>query len=513
MPASTPARRSLVAATAAVAVLALSACGSNASSATAAKDNPYGLQQAGTIRVATLTDAPPNVFLKDGKFTGFDNDLLTAVAGKLGLKVQFVGTDFSALLAQVKNKKFDLGSSSITITDARKKTVDFTNGYDFGYFGLDVPAGSAITAFDQLKGKRVAVVQGTVQDDYATKEGLNPVRVPDYNSALNQLKSGTAAGLGRPRRDRREDRQGQRRQGHPASAKQLSSAPTAFAVAPGNTAFRTALDTALDQVIKDGTWTRLQEQYYPGRPVPKDFTPGSGTVAVPAGQGRRRGADRADGHPADAPGDLPRPRAPWARRCPSCSRSACATPSSWRCARPCSAPWQGCCWPSAGCPGRAGCAGRPASTPTSSVACPAAVTILLIGVGLAPVGLAIWGPNPYPLGILALSLIASAYIGEIFRSGIQSVEAGQLEAARALGFSRSTGMRLVVIPQGVRRVLPALVNQLIALIKESSPGLLPGAARDPARPVPHRPGPGRQHRQRVGAAAGGPVLPRSSPSR
>src|SRR6476660_9032752 len=99
---------------------------------------------------------------------------------------------------------------------------------------------------------------------------------------------------------------------------------------------------------------------------------------------------------------------------------------------------------------------------------PAAVTILLIGVGLAPVGLLLWGPNPYPLGILALSLIASAYIGEIFRSGIQSVESGQFEAARALGFSRSTGMRLVVIPQGVRRVLPALVNQLIALIKESS---------------------------------------------
>jgi len=99
---------------------------------------------------------------------------------------------------------------------------------------------------------------------------------------------------------------------------------------------------------------------------------------------------------------------------------------------------------------------------------PAAVTILLIGVGLAPFGLLVWGPNPYPLGILALSLIASAYIGEIFRSGIQSVESGQIEAARALGFSHPSGMRLVVIPQGVRRVLPALVNQFIALIKESS---------------------------------------------
>jgi polar amino acid transport system substrate-binding protein len=283
MPSSaTPARRSFVAATAAMAVLALSACGggSSSSSSSAAKDNPYGLQQSGTIRVGTLTDAPPNVYLKDGAFTGFDNDLLTAVAGKLGLKVQFVGTDFSALLAQVKNKKFDLGSSSITITDARKKTVAFTNGYDFGYFGLDVPAGSDVKGFDQLKGKRVAVVQGTVQDDYATKEGLNPVRVPDYNSALNQLKAGTAQAWVAPAEigeKTAKDSGGK----VVLAAKQLSSAPTAFAVAPGNTAFLKALNTALDQVIKDGTWSRLQEQYYPGRPVPKDFKPGSGTVSFP----------------------------------------------------------------------------------------------------------------------------------------------------------------------------------------------------------------------------------------
>jgi His/Glu/Gln/Arg/opine family amino acid ABC transporter permease subunit len=99
---------------------------------------------------------------------------------------------------------------------------------------------------------------------------------------------------------------------------------------------------------------------------------------------------------------------------------------------------------------------------------PAILTILLIGQGLSPITRHWWGPNPYPLGILALSLIAAAYIGEIFRSGIQSVEKGQLEAARALGFSYSDGMRLVVIPQGVRRVLPALVNQFIALVKDSS---------------------------------------------
>jgi polar amino acid transport system permease protein len=99
---------------------------------------------------------------------------------------------------------------------------------------------------------------------------------------------------------------------------------------------------------------------------------------------------------------------------------------------------------------------------------PVIVTILLVGTGLSPLTRQWFGPSPYPLGILALGLIAAAYIGEIFRSGIQSVEKGQLEASRALGMSYLAAMRLVVVPQGIRRVLPALVNQFIALIKDSS---------------------------------------------
>jgi polar amino acid transport system permease protein len=99
---------------------------------------------------------------------------------------------------------------------------------------------------------------------------------------------------------------------------------------------------------------------------------------------------------------------------------------------------------------------------------PAILTILLIGQGFARLSQSIFGPSPYPLGIIALSLIASAYIGEIFRAGIQSVEKGQLEACRALGLSYGKAMRLVVVPQGIRRVLPALVNQFIAIVKDSS---------------------------------------------
>jgi polar amino acid transport system permease protein len=99
---------------------------------------------------------------------------------------------------------------------------------------------------------------------------------------------------------------------------------------------------------------------------------------------------------------------------------------------------------------------------------PAIVTILLIGQGFARIGRELFGPSPYPLGILALSLIAGAYMGEIFRAGIQSVERGQMEACRALSMSYGQSMRLIVIPQGIRRVLPALVNQFIGNVKDSS---------------------------------------------
>ncbi|ALE06729.1 amino acid ABC transporter permease [Arthrobacter sp. ERGS1:01] len=100
---------------------------------------------------------------------------------------------------------------------------------------------------------------------------------------------------------------------------------------------------------------------------------------------------------------------------------------------------------------------------------PAVLTILVIGLGFGPIFREITGSNsPYPMGVAALSLMAAAYIGEIFRSGIQSVDKGQLEAARALGFGYGPSMRAIVVPQGIRRVLPALMNQLIALIKDSS---------------------------------------------
>jgi polar amino acid transport system permease protein len=70
--------------------------------------------------------------------------------------------------------------------------------------------------------------------------------------------------------------------------------------------------------------------------------------------------------------------------------------------------------------------------------------------------------------IIALALIYGGYIAEVFRAGVESVHPGQLEASRSLGMAHSTSMRHVILPQAVRNVLPALGNDFISMLKDSS---------------------------------------------
>ena len=99
-------------------------------------------------------------------------------------------------------------------------------------------------------------------------------------------------------------------------------------------------------------------------------------------------------------------------------------------------------------------------------AVPVLVLILWVYYGLPVVsGLAI---STFWAGVLALALSDSAFEAEIFRAGIQSVEQGQREAAKALGLTPWQAMRLVILPQALRRILPALGNQFVYMLKMSS---------------------------------------------
>lgn len=76
--------------------------------------------------------------------------------------------------------------------------------------------------------------------------------------------------------------------------------------------------------------------------------------------------------------------------------------------------------------------------------------------------------SPYWRAIIALSVTYGAFLAEVFRAGIQSIGRGQAEAARSLGMSYGQSMRYVILPQAVRNVLPALGNDFVAMVKDSS---------------------------------------------
>ncbi|NFN86023.1 amino acid ABC transporter permease [Clostridium sporogenes] len=106
---------------------------------------------------------------------------------------------------------------------------------------------------------------------------------------------------------------------------------------------------------------------------------------------------------------------------------------------------------------------------------PVLVQLYIIYYGLPTIGIRfpevpILGSNfpDFFAGILALSINSGAYVAEIIRAGIQAVDKGQMEAARSLGMPESMAMKNVIIPQAFKNILPALGNEFITIIKESS---------------------------------------------
>jgi polar amino acid transport system substrate-binding protein len=251
---------------------AVAACGSTPGS----DENPYGLISPGSLRVAAVGDLRPYTYANmAGEFTGFDVELFTDVAHRIGIEdVNFAGQEFASVLPGVATGMFDVGVAAIGITEDRQRTVDFSDGYLAGYLTILGTKGGPVTSRDDLAGTRMGVSQGSLQELYAVENfpEADLVRFPEHNAGTAALRNGT---IDTYFLDFESAKLYLGTTPDFTSIEDVPSfdAPAGFAVAKDRPELREALNRGLRDAMEDGTWKRLHEKYFPDTPMPAMYLP------------------------------------------------------------------------------------------------------------------------------------------------------------------------------------------------------------------------------------------------
>jgi ABC-type amino acid transport substrate-binding protein len=262
-------RHSWLAAALAVFALAIVAagCGSSGNSTTGG-----GEGEVKTLTVGSDVPYPPFEEGKAPNFTGFDIQLMEAVAENTGRKAEFQDTSFETIFRDLVQGKFEAVASATTITPEREKTVDFTNPYYLSEQAIMVKKGGTIDSVEGLKGATVGVQKGTTGEEFLSEHGeAGEVRpYPNGPDAVNALAAGVldAVVIDIPVAENAEEGN---------EAVEISAAiPTeeeyGFVVAQGNEELLEELNEGLKKAEEDGTYAKLYEKYFHREPPKAIFS-------------------------------------------------------------------------------------------------------------------------------------------------------------------------------------------------------------------------------------------------
>jgi arginine/lysine/histidine/glutamine transport system substrate-binding/permease protein len=407
-----------------------------------------------TLRVATEPAFPPFEFKgQGGELQGFSIDLMNALATAAKFKVDFQSLPFDGIIPALQAKTVDAAISSITITEERAKSVSFSRPYFKAGLAIAIRTDNQdITGFDSLKNKKIAVQLGTT--GAAKAKSVPGVQIRSFDSAplaLQELLNGNVDAV-------------------------INDAPvTLYAINTGNlqgikvvqqllteefygiattknSPNLALINDGLDRVLKNGTYAQIYQKWFKAEPpklpvkspfenqtntnAPKIFT--SISVILQAFPTLLQGAlvtlqltiiSIVFGLIGGSLIGIIRlsPIAPvrWVAR---------AYVDFFR-------------------------------------GTPLLLQIFMIYFGLPAIlqelGLT-FSFDRLTAGVIALSLNSAAYIAEVVRAGIQSIEPGQAEAAQSLGLSSVQTMIYIIFPQAFRRMIPPLGNDFISLLKDTS---------------------------------------------
>lgn len=259
----------------ALASLAAVGCGGGSDETTSGGGGGSSSEGSGggeRLTVGSDIPYPPFEQGKAGNYTGFDVELMEAIAEKIGRKAEFQDTSFETIFRDVAQGKFEAVISAATITEEREKAVDFSNPYYLSEQAVLVKEGSSIKSLEDLEGKTVAAQQGTTGLELAKEElGGSEIRpYPEGPDAVNALKSGTVEGviIDAPVAQNAVEKSG----GVEIAEKVPTEEEYGIAVAQGEEELLEEINEGLEEVEEDGTYKTIYEKWFHLEPPKSIFS-------------------------------------------------------------------------------------------------------------------------------------------------------------------------------------------------------------------------------------------------
>jgi His/Glu/Gln/Arg/opine family amino acid ABC transporter permease subunit len=404
------------------------------------------VQESGVLRVGTEGTYSPFSFHDPAtnELTGYDVEVITAVADRMGVKAEFVEAPWDAIFASLIADRFDVVANQVTKNAEREARYALSAPYTFSD-GVIVTRSddNSITSLADLQGKRTAQSSTSSWAKVATAAGAEVEAVEGFTQAVTLVKQQRVDATVNDNLAVLEYFKTTRDNEVKIAAETGDTSEQVFALRPDDTALRDAINQALAQVRADGTLAEISQRYFD--------------------------SDVSTGEEED-----------------TTAEDQAAVQSTWELIKSSIGPML--------------LATVKATIPLAIISfvlglvialvvalmrlspvkvvsqlarfyisvirgTPLLVQLYLIFYGLPALGLTF---NSFTAAIIAFSLNVGGYAAEVIRSAILSVPKGQWEAALTIGMGYATTLRRVILPQAARTAVPPLSNTLISLVKDTS---------------------------------------------
>ena len=253
-----------------LAALSLTACAAGGTSgstsgSTSADDSLTKVQKAGTLTVGTEGTYRPFSFHENGAgdITGYDVDVVKAVAAKLGVSATFQETQWDGIFAGLEAGRFDVIANQVSITPERSAKYVFSTPYTYSTGVIVVKAdNTSITSFDSLSGKTTAQSLTSNWNTLATQSGANVQAVEGWAQSVALVEQGRVDATINDNLTFLDYKKNNDASGLKVAATTTDKSESALAFAGGSTALATAVDAALADLATDGTLTSISEKYF-----------------------------------------------------------------------------------------------------------------------------------------------------------------------------------------------------------------------------------------------------------